>query len=269
MRSAFRFPPSKDPASLELAGRLSRTEDLALFETKLIQIFIAKRWLASRWFFILESVLLLVGLVFLFLHASFFRNAYILVPLLLIQLWSFMTEIIDFSRRKCGYFTDFWNWFDLSRMIFSLVHFVLVLANAEAPIRTVTLTLLSLTHCVKVFSVFSLFKATRVLVRIVIEIVKDMGAFLLFVFTMTVTFSLLFTSAIEFEDLEHSSFPSNMLHVFLLDFGDFSVDEYSPLQEFLFVLGVIIVPLVLMNMLIAIMGDTFDRVKHDQTRRDF
>lgn len=47
------------------------------------------------------------------------------------------------------------------------------------------------------------------------------------------------------------------------------MDEYSPLEEFIFILGAIIAPLVLMNMLIAIMGDTFDRVKEDQNRRDY
>ena len=57
--------------------------------------------------------------------------------------------------------------------------------------------------------------------------------------------------------------------MFLLYFGDFSHDEYSPLEQFIFVLGVISAPLVLLNMLIAIMGDTFDRVKEEQVRRDF
>ena len=59
------------------------------------------------------------------------------------------------------------------------------------------------------------------------------------------------------------------MHVFLLDFGDFSPDEYSPLEQCVFIFGAITVPLVLLNMLIAIMGDTFDRVKEEQGRRDF
>ena len=37
----------------------------------------------------------------------------------------------------------------------------------------------------------------------------------------------------------------------------------------IFILAVLIVPLVFLNMLIAIMGDTFDRVKEEQDRRDF
>ena len=59
------------------------------------------------------------------------------------------------------------------------------------------------------------------------------------------------------------------MDVFLLDFGGFSPAGYSPLEQIIFVLAVIAVPLVFMNMLIAIMGDTFDRVKEEQSRRDY
>lgn len=59
------------------------------------------------------------------------------------------------------------------------------------------------------------------------------------------------------------------MHVYRLDFGDFSPDDYSPLEIAIFILAVISVPLVFLNMLIAIMGDTFDRVMEDQGRRDY
>ena len=59
------------------------------------------------------------------------------------------------------------------------------------------------------------------------------------------------------------------MHVYLLDFGDFSTDDYSALDLAIFILAIFIVPLVFLNMLIAIMGDTFDRVKEEQGRRDF
>lgn len=35
------------------------------------------------------------------------------------------------------------------------------------------------------------------------------------------------------------------------------------------VVGVLVVPLILLNVLIAILGDTHDRVREDQARRDF
>ena len=63
--------------------------------------------------------------------------------------------------------------------------------------------------------------------------------------------------------------PDFLLHVYRLDFGDFNLDNYSALDLAIFILAVLVVPLVFLNMLIAIMGDTFDRVKEESGRRDF
>ena len=131
------------------------------------------------------------------------------------------------------------------------------------------LTLLTLFQAVKAFQIFSLFKSTRVLLRIVIEIVKDMIPFMLFVLATTVSLSLLFTSATPDADLTPHTYLDFLLHVYLLDFGDFDIEDNTSLDLFIFVVAVLVVPLVLLNMLIAIMGDTFDRVREEQGRRDF
>ena len=59
------------------------------------------------------------------------------------------------------------------------------------------------------------------------------------------------------------------MHVFKLDFGDFDTDDYNNLQVALFIIAAIFIPLIMLNMLIAIMSDTYDRVKEDQSKRDY
>ena len=90
-----------------------------------------------------------------------------------------------------------------------------------------------------------------------------------FVLATTLAVSLLFTSARPDHTLTSATYPTFLMHVYRLDFGDFEPDEYSPLDTAIFVLAVVTVPLILLNMLIAIMGDTFDRVKEEQGRRDY
>ena len=51
-KSGLRLPPSNNEVTLQLTEDLSKTEDLALFESKVIQIYIHKRWAHSRWLFI-------------------------------------------------------------------------------------------------------------------------------------------------------------------------------------------------------------------------
>ena len=135
--------------------------------------------------------------------------------------------------------------------------------------KTIFLTLLSLFQSLKAFQIFSLLKSTRVLLRIVIEIVKDMIPFMLFVLASTIAVSLLFTSATTDGALTTVTYTDFLMHVYRLDFGDFSLDDYNSLDIAIFILAVWIAPLVLLNMLIAIMGDTYDRVREQQGRRDF
>ena len=261
--------------TLQLTQHLANTEDLSIFETKLIQVYLQKRWEDSLWFFILDSAFLLVGVIDLFLHAAFFRPPICITPLLLVQFWNFAIETIEFKNKGCrAYFSDFWNYFDILRFVFAFVYFGVAMAGAGSPssengAQAVLLTLLSFFQSVKAFHIFSLFKSTRVLLRIVIEIVNDMIPFMLFVLATTVAVSLLFTSATPYPALSNTTYSDFLLHVYRLDFGDFDLDGYSSVDLAIFILAVVIVPLVFLNMLIAIMGDTFDRVKEEQGRRDF
>ena len=56
--------------------------------------------------------------------------------------------------------------------------------------------------------------------------------------------------------------------MFLLDFGEFGDMNFNRLEWFLFIVAVLFVPLIMLNMLIAIMGDTYDRVKEESVKRD-
>lgn len=100
------------------------------------------------------------------------------------------------KAKKSNYFKDLWNLFDLLRFLFTFVYLGVAFANSPSQMtKSVILTILAFSQSVKAFSIFSLFKGTRVLLRIVIEIVKDMVPFFIFVFTTTLIISLLFTTA--------------------------------------------------------------------------
>ena len=269
-RSGLRLPPSNHIMTLRLTEHLSSTQDLSIFETKLIQVYLQKRWEDSLWFFALDHALLLTGLLLLFVHSAYVRSPFLIAPVLLIQLWNFAIESIEIRNKGCrAYFSDFWNYFDVLRFAFAFTYFGAAMAASSESAKTVLLTLLSFFQSVKAFHIFSLFKSTRVLLRIVIEIIKDMIPFMLFVLATTLTVSLLFASATPEPALSAATFTGFLMHVYRLDFGDFDLNGYSALDIAIFILAVLIVPLVLLNMLIAIMGDTFDRVKEEQGRRDF
>lgn len=94
-----------------------------------------------------------------------------------------------------------------------------------------------------------------------IEIVKDMSAFFIFVTISNLLLGMLFTSCIVEDDLNDQTYETLLYQAFLLNFGYFDLKLETGLFRFIFMFGMLLIPLVMMNMLIAIMGDTYARVK--------
>lgn len=131
------------------------------------------------------------------------------------------------------------------------------------------LTMLNLFQTLRTFYIFFIFASMRVLLRIIIEIVKDMSAFFVFVTLSTLLLGMLFTSCIREDDLTEKTYETLLFQAFLLNFGYFDLKLEVGLFRFIFMFGVFLIPLIMMNMLIAIMGDTYGRVREEQSRRDF
>lgn len=85
--------------------------------------------------------------------------------------------------------------------------------------------------------------------------------FLLFILSFTLLISLLFTASTTDDKLTYKTFSDYLISVSRLEFGDFDIEGYSPLEQAIFVIAVIAIPLILLNMLIALLGDTYDRAK--------
>lgn len=105
---------------------LYETKDLEAFEAPLLKIFIRERWKGARNFFYFNAILLIISLILLFLHSVFYRDWLVLIPLVIIQIWMLLVEVIEMMDKKCDYFGEFWNWFDLSRIILTFIYCALV-----------------------------------------------------------------------------------------------------------------------------------------------
>lgn len=62
---------------------------------------------------------------------------------------------------------------------------------------------------------------------------------------------------------------NSLTHNYRLMFGDFNVDDYSVAQWILFIIASTFLPLVMLNMLIAIMSDTYARVMGEVVPSDY
>lgn len=126
---------------------------------------------------------------------------------------------------------------------------------------------------VKFFYFLRIFSPTSAFIRMITEIIKDMGVFsaiyLLAVFAFANAYFLL-DGGVNAEILEKDRIAGGVwwetiLYVYMTGLGEFGTDSYNNNQHYsafwiYFILCTILVQLIFLNMLIAIMADTFDRV---------
>ena len=89
------------------------------------------------------------------------------------------------------------------------------------------------------------------------EVSKDMMSFLVILMMATVAMSLLNVIAGE----EELSFTKALLRSYKLDYASFDVEIHDTQSFVVFIIGSFLCPLIMLNLLIAIMSDTYDRVQ--------
>jgi len=129
----------------------------------------------------------------------------------------------------------------------------------------------------KLFYFLRIFYSTAYLVRMIIEIMWDMKVFVGVLMIATAAFGnafyILDRNSTEEENIIGKNFIDALIYSYKMGLGDFDTDNFGTRDEevlwIFFILNSIIVLIVLLNLLIAIMGDTFDKVQETQVSSIF
>lgn len=134
------------------------------------------------------------------------------------------------------------------------------------------LAVLTMLVWIRIISFLRLFSQTRSLIRLLIEVIKDMIPFMLVLLIGVGAFTTAIYIVINNHSLaienERISFVDSLKHVYRLMFGDFDTDNYGTPLWILFIFSSIFMPLIMLNMLIAIMSDTYERVSSNSIEAD-
>ena len=103
--------------------------------------------------------------------------------------------------------------------------------------------------------------STGKIVRMIVEIIKDLRSFFLVVAFLLMGFTLIFYQ------YEQTTIGESMLETYLLMYAQFEVTDHGFGQIFFFVIATLLLSVILLNMIIAVMNDTFNNVheSHDLT----
>eukprot|EP01047_Picozoa_sp_COSAG01_P034377 COSAG01_NODE_2579_length_7430_cov_18.300505_3_plen_347_part_00 len=174
------------------------------------------------------------------------------------------------------YFDSVWNLVDIGSLVVILVFLVRLMSNMERE-RTITISIVgTLLLWFRMIDYLGGFQATSVYVRMMLEIVKDMATFLgiLLIFFLGNSFALmalyptkvdLTTAQEKVAEKEFSSFGDALFQSFNMMILQYDQDlndaSFAPTMALVnYAYYTVMVGLVMLNLLIALMGGSYDRV---------
>lgn len=185
-----------------------------------------------------------------------------------------LVELAQLLSGPITYIKDFWNIMDAISLVSCAFYILLSLTTQETP----SLNVLGAFSCfllwIKLFYWMRLFKAFSAFIRIITTIIADVQVFLVMLLMCLSAFanvllilddnrvnanqSMIVESYIGIAPIDA------LLHAYLTGLGEFGMDNYSDGDKYftwiMFLFATLLVQLIFMNMLIAIMSDSFARI---------
>lgn len=263
-KSLIKFP--LEPGSfkgVQFLRSLEMCSNAEVFDTPIIAAILDYRWCQVRsiiWAFVIIRI---AQVTFLLLHTIYSRrNTTILSLLICFNTFDAAFEVLQVLDSVPRYFKNFWNYIDMFRIILMYVYIFSVFIGEMGYVEVLPYVLLFL--WLRVIVDMSIFEKARYLLSNVVEIVFVILPYLIIPGTAVIAFGLCYYVNGNGDRTVGGSF----LHVYNLSLGQTDPEGYSDLDVVIFVFATISNPLILLNLLVGIMGDTYQRSQRNFKRSD-
>lgn len=211
-------------------------------------------------------MIMLQYLITIFFHAVDPNNR-LIVGILWLNAFYFLTlEIVSIRLNGLyDYITDLWNYLDLALLSSLALYLATFSFNEKAPFTEYQSKLLGVTNVISWFrgmNHLKAFESARIFIYLVVAIIADLKAFVLIVFCAIIQFSttaFILLKPNNTEDSE-SKFFDSLWNTFQLTIGEYSLDDLDTFGKLLFVVEAFFMNIILLNLIIALMSDTYENV---------
>jgi hypothetical protein len=253
--------------SVEFLDSIIWSASPEILKTPVIQSILLYKWRQIQYLVYLQLLIFSMYLLILTYFVSTSRDeTWIVIILLIFNTFFLICEIPLINYQPYNYIVDAWNVLDSSRILLVYIFIGIFFYSEEKSfIEGFTLTIIILLSWIRGLAFFRIFRRTRYLVRIILEVFIDVVPFLLVLCYCILSFAFVGYSL----DIETVEFSSSHAYVmltdefnlqYLLNFGDINTEKYSFVDWVQFFGATVLNSLIMMSMIIALMGNTYERV---------
>lgn len=252
------FPVHSCPGStnsLLLLKSLLKCTNSEIFNTEFIQFIILSRWKSSIHLIYLYTLIIWSNLITLFILTDFNQsNLVYSILFLVLNLFLLIWEFIQILEDKLNYFLDNWNIIDVIRLCLSFTFGILkILDFNNQYLLWATLAV----NIVRGITGFRAFDTTRYYIRLIFQSLQNIKSFLMIFIYSNVSFGVLLVACSYQPQISFKSVWADLFNLSIGDIGDLKESQMS-LSYFTFLTACVVNVILMLNMLISILGDSFD-----------
>ena len=233
-----------------------------VFRSKLLKVMLRDKWERVNWANYAQGLLYIIYLIQLSIFCIFFKEpGKFLIGLFIVHALLFLYEILQIITDFYDYWGDMWNILDQLRGISFTIYAYMEWQGNYSRDVLLTVIIFSWTRGI---SYFRMFEGTRYMVRLLSEVISDMQVFFIILSYSTLAFTFIL-----FLNNENISFATYLTVAYRLNLGDFETDYDDVFDWVIFFFATVINPLIMLNLLISIMANTYSRVKEGNDIANF
>lgn len=262
--------------SVDFISSLLQCPNKEIFRTKFIQSILKVKWSKFKVYQNIQAGVYLVYLMILSIYLAFYYKPgdkaaaiFLFIISVVLSLYDAYQIFVSFKL----FWRDIWNYFDILRLI-CIITYMFLLFNDMSQRRS-AMIILTMISFMRGASFFRLFDETRYMIQLLISVVKDVRPFAIVLMYSILSFSIMFmVQDDEFVELDNDSVPKGYLdyleYAFIFILGQ--IDSSGNKDFFgwiIFIMATVTNITILLNMLIALMGETFNNVRENIELADY
>ena len=258
--SVVKLPQTGSQQSLNLMESITRCPNSEIFRSDFIDLLLQTKWQEVRMYLYFQASLFLIYLILISVYTVFFMNARsFLFPIFFMNLIFLGYEIFQMYAGRRLYWEDIWNYLDISRCIlvvcYCFFNFTNEISDSD---RGSVLVVINLLSWIRGINYFRLFHNTRTMVNLIKEACQDIISFLIIYWYLNIAFGFIYFAL---ESAESDMITDYIVEAYKLTFADYDTTEYDLLEWIVFFISTMANTLIMLNLLICILFDTYDKVK--------